>query len=229
MYKTNGRAIKSRMIVKPTKSDNKLVQKGIRTRNEILELTINIASAEGLEGLTIGRLAKDLKMSKSGLFAHFGSKEDLQIDTVRMARDVFINEIVTPAADLKPGVERLLGMLRNWIVYVENSVFRGGCFFFAVSAEMDDRPGRVRDLIAHLTISWVKAIEDEIRLAVEQGELKPDTDVEMLAFRFHGYVQESNWFFRLHGRRSAFDLAKRSIADDLENWGANKELLEKLI
>lgn len=216
------------MVSKMTESGNKLVQKGIRTRNEILSSTMNIASAEGLEGLTIGRLAKDLKMSKSGLFAHFGSKEELQIDTVRMARDVFIREIVDPAAELKPGLERLLGMLRNWIRYVESSVFKGGCFFFAVSAEMDDRPGRVRDLIAHLTISWVKAIEEQIESAIIKGQLHPDTDIEFLAFRFHGYVQEANWFFRLHGRETAFELARRSIKRDLLEQGAKRELLEAI-
>lgn len=199
-------------------TDNKLIQKGIATRNQILNESVDIASAEGLEGLTIGRLAKDLKMSKSGLFAHFGSKEDLQIETVRRARDVFIEEIVTPASKSKRGLRRLESLLENWIKYVESDVFRGGCFFFAVSAEMDDRPGRVRDLIAHLTMSWVTVIEDEIKKAIELRELRPDCDSELLAYQFHGFVQEANWFYRLHGRRRWFQHARDSISEALSRY-----------
>lgn len=203
------------MIGNTKKSGNKLIQKGKSTRNEILNFSVNIASAKGLEGLTIGRLAKELKMSKSGLFAHFGSKEDLQIETVRKARDIFIEEIVAPAEEIEPGIERLKAFLDNWIKYVEGTVFDGGCFFFAVSAEMDDRPGRVRDLIAHLTISWVSVIENEIKKAIELGELARDCDAELLAYQFHGFVQEANWFFRLHGRKRTFQYARDSIADTL--------------
>lgn len=209
-------------------SENKLLMKGRRTREQILTASLDIASVEGLEGLTIGRLAKDLKMSKSGLFAHFGSKEDLQLETVRSARDVFIEEIVTPASGLEPGIKRLSALLENWIGYVEDSVFKGGCFFFAVSAEMDDRPGRVRDLIAHLTISWVTVIEEQIRKAVELGELTADADAEFMAFRFHGYVQEANWLFRLHRRADAFDLARRSIRNDILSWIKDPAVLEEI-
>lgn len=216
------------MVTKIGKTNNKLVQKGIRTRNEILNSSVDIASAEGLEGLTIGRLAKDLKMSKSGLFAHFGSKEDLQIETVRRARDVFIAKIVEPASSMDDGVLKLAGLLSNWIDYVKSDVFRGGCFFFAVSAEMDDRPGRVRDLIAHLTMSWVKVIEEQIRRSVELGELDRQTDVELLSFRFHGYVQEANWFYRLHERKDSFELARKSIIADLEKRITDPALLEKI-
>ncbi|MDH3491995.1 MAG: TetR/AcrR family transcriptional regulator [Acidobacteriota bacterium] len=197
------------------------MEKGKQTRSEILSESVDIASAEGLEGLTIGRLAKDLKMSKSGLFAHFGSKEDLQIATVRRARDVFIEEIVAPASKDKRGLERLEALLDNWIKYVESGVFRGGCFFFAVSAEMDDRPGRVRDLIAHLTMSWVTVIEDEVKTAIELGELRSDCDAELLAYQFHGFVQEANWFYRLHGRTRAFQHARDSIAETLSRYKKN--------
>jgi AcrR family transcriptional regulator len=211
-----------------TQTNDVPLEKGIRTRNHILGYSVDIASAEGLEGLTIGKLARELKMSKSGLFAHFGSKEDLQIATVREAREVFIREIVAPTESVAAGVKRLTQLLNNWIVHVEKSVFRGGCFFFAVSAEMDDRPGRVKDLIAHLTMSWVNLIEGEISAARENGEILNDSDVEMLAFRFHGFVQEANWFFRLHGRSDAFRMARRSIEEELIRVGAKKELLGEL-
>ena len=206
------------MTLEHSQSTSKIVQKGLRTRSGILDASVDIASAEGLEGLTIGRLAKDLKLSKSGLFAHFGSKEELQVETVRRGRDVFIDAIVSPAEGAEPGLDRLESLLANWIRYVETSVFSGGCFFFAVSAEMDDRPGRVRDLIAHLTLSWVHVLESEIQNAIEKGELRIDADVEMLAYRFHGFVQEANWFFRLHGRKRAFEHARASIRETLDNW-----------
>ncbi len=202
--------------------ENKLVERGRRKRDDILSASVDIASVEGLEGLTIGRLALDLKMSKSGLFAHFGSKEDLQLQTVRRARDVFIAAIVTPAAGIERGLARLSAMLENWIRYLEESVFRGGCFFFAVSAEMDDRPGRVRDLIAHLTHSWVHGIEDEIRIAIAHGEFRKDTAPKLLAFQLHSFVQEANWLFRLHEEPEAFKWARQSISERIESHRKNE-------
>ena len=117
---------------------------GERTRKAILEMAVNIASAEGLEGLTIGRLALELSMSKSGLFAHFGSKEDLQVATVEAARAIFINEVIKPAFEAAQGLNRLWKLCDIWLSYVQAGVFRGGCFFAAAAAEFDGRPGPVR-------------------------------------------------------------------------------------
>lgn len=195
---------------------NKLLERGEKTRKEILKISVDIASAEGLEGLTIGRLAKELQMSKSGLFAHFGSKEGLQIATVDRAREIFAEEIVAETFAMEGGLEKLLKMLGNWISYVERNVFRGGCFFYAVSAEMDDRPGKVRDYIAKLTGAWVSALEDESRAAVGRGQLKKDCDVGLLVFQLHGFVQEANWFYRLHEDKNAFARARKSIRQVLD-------------
>lgn len=192
--------------------------KGEKTRREILKISVDIASAEGLEGLTIGRLANELEMSKSGLFAHFGSKEDLQIATVNTAAEIFVEEIVKPTDDAENGLFKLYAMLNAWISYVERSVFRGGCFFFAVSAEMDDRPGNVRDLIVELTKSWVVKLENEAKLAVRLGELREDCDNELLIFQLHGFVQESNWFYRLHGDERAFEKSRLAILRTLESF-----------
>lgn len=193
-----------------------MVRKGAKTRQKILESSVDIASAEGLKDLTIGKLAQDLGLSKSGLFAHFGSKEDLQIATVQTAAEVFIAEIVVPTEGAENGLVKLFAMLDAWIEYVEKSIFRGGCFFFAVSAEMDDSPGKVRDLIAELTISWVIKLENEAKLAIRLGELQKDCEVERLIFQLHGFVQEANWFYRLHEKAKAFDWARRSILEALE-------------
>src|SRR4030095_11610868 len=104
---------------------------GERTRKAILEAAVHIASAEGLEGLTIGRLALELSMSKSGLFAHFGSKEDLQVATVEAARAIFIREVIKPAFETAQGLLRLWTLCDTWLGYVQSGVFRGGCFFAA--------------------------------------------------------------------------------------------------
>ena len=115
---------------------------GERTRQAILEAAVHIASAQGLEGLTIGRLASELSMSKSGLFAHFGSKEELQVATVEAARAIFIREVIKPAFDATEGLVRLYKLCDIWLSYVQSGVFRGGCFFAAAAAEFDSRPGQ---------------------------------------------------------------------------------------
>ena len=187
--------------------------KAVRTRQEILALAADLASAEGLEGLTIGRLAAELRMSKTGIFAHFGSKEELQLATVDWAKEVFLEQVVQPAVAKPRGVKRLQAMLTSWLEYVERSVFRGGCFFAAASLEFDSRPGRVRDIIAALTKAWMDALRNEIAYAKAQKEIGPDTVPAQLAFELHAYVQEANWAYKLYGDRSAFSRARRAITD----------------
>ena len=183
-----------------------------RTRQEILRVAMDIASAEGLEGLSIGRLATDLQMSKTGIFAHFGSKEQLQLATVNAAKQVFREQIVQPSLERPRGIPRLRAMLDNWIAYVEKIVFRGGCFFAAASAEFDSRPGPVRDEIAVLTKAWLVAIGREIAFARSSKEIRRSVDPAQLAFELHAYVQEANWAFKLFNDKSAFLRARRAIA-----------------
>src|SRR5687767_8985814 len=121
--------------------------KGERTRQSILERAVDLASLEGLEGLTIGRLADELKMSKSGLFAHFGSKEELQLATVEAASQRYVAEIFAPALKEPRGYPRLLAICDSWLSYIKRGVFPGGCFFAAASFEFDSRPGAVRDFV----------------------------------------------------------------------------------
>jgi AcrR family transcriptional regulator len=172
---------------------------------------MDIASAEGLEGLSIGRLATELQMSKTGVFAHFGSKEQLQLATVESAKQVFLERVVQPSVEHSRGTPRLRAMLENWIGYVERTVFRGGCFFAAASAEFDSRPGPVRDEIAALTKAWVVALQREIGFARSCKELKASVDPAQLAFELHAYVQEANWTFKLFNEKSAFSRARRAI------------------
>ena len=183
-----------------------------QTRAEILRAAMDIASAEGLEGLSIGRLATELKMSKTGVFAHFGSKEQLQLATVEAAKGVFERQVVQPAILHPRGTARLFAMLESWIGYVEAIVFRGGCFFAAASAEFDSRPGPVRDQIASLTRAWLVALGDEVKFAQKAGQLSRAVDPVQLAFELHAYVQEANWAFKLFNDKSAFSRARHAIA-----------------
>ena len=187
------------------------------TRRAILNVAMDIASAEGLEGLSIGRLAIELGMSKTGIFAHFGSKEELQLATVDAAKEVFLQEVVQPALTGPRGVARLNAMLNSWLAYVERIVFRGGCFFAAASAEFDSRPGRVRDQIAALTKSWLRAIEDEIVFGQSAGQIPATVDAAQLAFELHAYVQEANWAFKLFSDKSAFRRARQAITTRLSS------------
>ena len=201
--------------------------RGETTRQEILQAAVHIASAEGLEGLTIGRLADELNMSKSGLFAHFGSKEELQLAVVEKARDIFVREVVDPAYKSERGLARLLAMLDEWLAYVGRSVFRGGCFFMASAIEFDSRPGQVRDLIADLSRSWIDAIEAEARHAQTIGQLDNRVDISQLAFELHALVQEANWLYNLFEDKRAIDRAKTGIFERLR-LGANPSLLRRL-
>ena len=201
--------------------------RGETTRQEILRASVDIASAEGLEGLTIGRLASELKMSKSGLFAHFGSKEDLQLATLETASLMFVSEVVRPAEKFEHGLPRLIALVDAWIRSVDNTCNRGGCFFYAVSAEMDDRPGRVRDLISKLTRDWIEALTREMKLAMRLGELERSCDAELVVFQLHGFVQEGNWLRRLHKNSRAFQMTRESVYRTLEQHvtPAGKDIL----
>ena len=193
---------------------------GDRRRREILAAAMDVSSEEGLAGLSIGRLARETGMSKSGLFAHFGSKEELQLATIRFAGAHFEAEVVVPPASAPPGLARLRAMLAAWIGHIEGTSNRGGCFFDAASSEFSSRPGPVRDLLARLSHGWLKQLEAQAARAVELGELHPETDAALLAFRLHAYVEEANWTRELFSVADSFDLARRAIDATLASSAA---------
>ena len=184
--------------------------RGDRTRRAILEESVQIASAEGLEGLSIGRLAEALGVSKSGLFAHFGSKLDLQVETVRAAREVFMDEVlgVTSAGG---GIREIFSLTDAWLDYMEREVFRGGCFLVAASVEFDSRPGPVRDEIAGLVSEWLMALEAAVTDAQEAGHVSLEVDAQQLAFELHSLCMGANWAFQLYRDGDAFDRARAAI------------------
>jgi AcrR family transcriptional regulator len=182
------------------------------TRAAILNHAADLASVEGLEGLTIGRLAGDLGLSKSGLFRHFGSKEDLQLATVERASQVLQREVVEPAEKADPGLDRLRALLEGYLGYLEREVFPGGCFLFAAAAEFDGRPGPVRDAIAQASVEWVSELETQAKTARKQGQLPGESDVGQLVFELNALARAANASYQLHRDRRAFRRARRGIA-----------------
>jgi len=191
--------------------------KGERTRQSILEKAIDLASLEGLQGLTIGRLAEELKMSKSGLFAHFGSKEELQLAVVEAASQRFIREIYTPALKEPRGYPRLMAICSSWLSYVRRGVFPGGCFFAAASFEFDGRPGAVRNLVRRLMDDWIGALERAIRMAQEEGHIDRDVSPSQLAFELNALFFGANFSFYLRDDQQAIDRAQEAIQSRLES------------
>ncbi len=178
--------------------------KGAQTRAAILERAIDLASVEGLEGLTIGRLAGELEMSKSGLFAHFGSKQELQLATVEAAAQRFRVAVVEPAAGVPDGAPRLRAIGNSYLAYLEGGAYSGGCFWAATSAEYDDRPGPVRDAIAGALDAWLAELERQARIAGVG-------DPARLAFELYAVVMGANSRYRLSGDRKVFDHARDAI------------------
>jgi AcrR family transcriptional regulator len=192
-------------------------QKGERTRQSILERAVNLASTEGLEGLTIGGLADKLGMSKSGLFAHFGSKEELQLATIEAASRRFIREVFSQALQEPRGYPRLVAICNGWLSYMRRGVFPGGCFFAAASFEFDSRPGPVRDHVRRLMDDWIGALEKAVRMAQEEGHLRADVDPAQLAFELNSLFFGANFAFYLRDDQQAIEKAERAVRTRLES------------
>lgn len=180
-----------------------VTEKGTQTREAILDRAVDLASVEGLEGLTIGRLAAELQMSKSGLFAHFGSKQDLQLATIAAAAARFKATVVDPALELPDGAPRLRALAERYLDQVDT--YSGGCFWAATSAEYDDRPGPVRDAIAGSLDAWLAELERQAGIA---GVEHP----ERLAFEVYSLVMGANARYRLSSDKRVFAYAREAIA-----------------
>ncbi|MGN6216428.1 MAG: TetR/AcrR family transcriptional regulator [Solirubrobacterales bacterium] len=179
-----------------------VTEKGAQTREAILDRAVDLASVEGLEGLTIGRLAAELQMSKSGLFAHFGSKRELQLATIGAAAQRFKVRVIDPALDLPDGAPRLRAMAERYLDQLGD--YSGGCFWAATSAEYDDRPGPVRDAIAGALDAWLGELERQVRVA---GVENP----ERFAFEIYALVMATNARYRLSGDERVFAYAREAI------------------
>lgn len=174
------------------------------TRETILERAVDLASVDGLQGLTIGRLSSELEMSKSGLFAHFGSKEELQLATVKAAAAKFVSEVIAPAQEAPEGIERLRAYCELYLTFLQRGGFPGGCFWAAAATEFDDRPGAVREAIASGVAAWI----GELR---RQAQIGGAGDPEQLAYEIYSLGLGANTRFRLLGAEDAFSRAKAGI------------------
>jgi AcrR family transcriptional regulator len=180
------------------------MRKGEATRAAILGRAVDIGSTEGLESLTIGRLAEDLGMSKSGLFAHFGSKEELQLATVQAAAERFVDAVIKPGQEELEGAARLRAYCARYLDYLEQEVFAGGCVWAAAGSEFDDRPGPVRDAIGAGAQAWLAELERQARQAGIE-------DARELAFEVYSLGLGANACARLFDQREAFASARAAI------------------
>lgn len=160
--------------------------KGDLTRQAILDRAVSLASAVGLEGLTIGRLAEEMELSKSGLFAHFQSKEALQVKTLEAAAARFVEHVVQPALAAPRGEPRLRALFEKWLTW--DAAQPGGCIFVAASVELDDRPGAPRDVLVKLQKDWLEFLAGAVRSAVSEGDFRRSTDPEQFAFQVFGIM-----------------------------------------
>jgi AcrR family transcriptional regulator len=172
------------------------VLRGLRSRRAILDCAVHMASLEGLNGLSLGRLAADLPLSKSGIQALFGTKENLQIATAEFARSAFYDAVIAPALTAPPGSARLRALIEQWIVYAQTPLFSGGCFWAANLADFDSRPGPVRDVLVRQQQQWRDLIATELRHAIDAGEIG-DLDVNLAAFQIDAVLIAANTAFRL--------------------------------
>jgi len=174
LTRTNDRAINVRMT------------KGMDTRMAILETGLDLASRRGLEAVTIGTLAKATGMSKSGLFAHFQSKENLQIELLRYAGEIFAKDVVVPALRVASGEPRIRALVVNWIKYARS--LAGGCIFVTASTDFKDRPGKVRDFLLSQQESWIDCLRRVAQSAVESGDFRNDIDCDQFAFEIYSLL-----------------------------------------
>ena len=170
---------------------------GERTKKLILDTAVRLATVEGLDGLSIGKLASATHVSKSGVYAHFDSKEDLQLATVDTARELFIDVVVTPVLEAE-GIDRLRGLCESFLSYVENRTLPGGCFFAAAAAELGGRPGPLKERVAANQRDWMRVLTDAAEEAMRRGQLRADTDVSVLVFELNALVIAANTAFILH-------------------------------
>ncbi len=166
---------------------SRALQKGQQTRAAILDAALGLAAHKGLEGLSIGSIAETMGMSKSGVFAHFGSREELQIAVLREYHTRFEAEVFTPALDVPRGLPRLRALFDRWLRRVSVEI-DSGCIYISGAVEFDDRPGPVRDALVAMVRAWQQALDRAIRLGIDCGHLRADTDPEQVLFDIHGLI-----------------------------------------
>ncbi len=193
------------------------LHKGQQTRATILDAALGLASHMGLEGLSIGALADVTQMSKSGVFAHFGSREELQISVIREYHARFEDEVFFPAIREPRGLPRLRALFERWIRRVSMEL-DSGCIYISGAVEFDDRPGPVRDALVSMVRAWHAALERAIRLAMDEGQLRPDTDPTQMLFELHGLILALHHDARFLRTPGALDRARAGFERTLSHY-----------
>ncbi len=172
---------------------------GEQTRQAILARALKIAAQEGLAALTIGRLAEELRMSKSGLFAHFHSKRALELATLEKAREIFVDAVLRPAQASRGGIERLWNLCDWWLQHIERRVFSGAYFFTGAFFEYADRPGPIAGAITRVAQEWLSTLRKAVQEAQEQGEIDGDAEPKQVAWELNGRLVGAYWAYLLEG------------------------------
>src|SRR4051812_715380 len=184
---------------------------GERSRAAILHEAARLATVDGLDGLSLGRLADAVGMSKSGLFAHFGSKAELQLATVEAAGAIFEEQVIEPAGDTPAGASRLRAYIERFLDHVEADVFPGGCFFVSAVSELNTHPGPVRDGAVAFSQRWLGLLAEEVAAGQAAGELDPGADTPQVAFELNAFMVLGNMQFVASGDPAAIDRVRRAV------------------
>ncbi|MBQ5949120.1 TetR/AcrR family transcriptional regulator [Massilia sp. ST3] len=193
------------------------MRKGEQTRAAILDVALELASRNGLEGLTIGLLADRMSMSKSGVFAHFGSREDLQLEVVKLYHHRFEQEVFYPSIKEPRGLPRLVAMFSRWIKRVSVEI-ASGCIYISGAVEYDDRPGPIRDELVSMVMAWQNALLRCVRQSIEVGHLRADTDAEQLVYEMYGMILALHHDARFLRAPGAVERAKAGFDRLIENY-----------
>ncbi len=198
------------------------MQKGQQTKQTIVDAALGLAAQIGLEGLSIGALAEVTQMSKSGVFAHFGSREELQISVIREYHARFSDEVFFPAMDQARGLPRVRALFANWMKRVAVEL-QSGCIFISGAVEFDDRPGPVRDALASSVKTWLAALYRAVVQAKEEGQLNEAADKEQMAFEIHGLILALHYEARFLNNPDSIKHANKGFENILARYG-KKEL-----
>ncbi|TDR32560.1 TetR/AcrR family transcriptional regulator [Hydromonas duriensis] len=200
-----------------TSNERSAVRKGEQTRLAILDVALEVAARDGLEGVTIGILADRLGMSKSGVFSHFGSREELLIATLKEYEHRFLNDVLKPAVKEARGLARLKTILGNWFTRLGHENEQG-CLYISGGVEYDDRPGAVRDELVGMIARWEKELERAIRQAMETGELRDDVPIDLVIFELYGLALGFHHSARLMGRNNGSSLIRQIFERILKQY-----------
>jgi AcrR family transcriptional regulator len=193
------------------------MRKGEATKSEILDLAVEEARRDGLEALTIGRLARALEMSKSGLFSHFRSKQNLQKAVLEHAAGLFYRQVMRPAFEKSRGEPRLRALFNNWLSWARSDDVDGGCIFLAAASELDDDEGPVRDCLVEIQSQWLAALDRCIRMAQDEGHFRRDLNVGLAAYQFYANMMSYHFYARLIRDRHAKERACETF-EQLLGW-----------